>query len=530
MKVKDIRNRLTNFWQGLTPGRRSALVVVSVAALLAGAFLVQWLLKPQYAPLFTNLQQRDAAAVVEKLKEMKVPYQLASEGTTIMVPKEQLYQLRLDLASAGVLNSGQGFELFDQNKLGMTDFERNLDYQRALMGELQRTIVALNEVEDARVHLVIPSPSVFLQEQQPPSAAVMLKLKPLARLKPGQVKGIMELVAASVPGLKLENIRVIDIYGNVLSDGVSEEANAPLGQKQQAQMELKRQYEKDLEQRLQAMLNQILGPGKAVAMVTADLNFNQQEIQQTVWGNNVVRSEETKNEQGTTTGGAGGAPAGTATNNQQYTWTNPAQGNYTKTDNIRNYEVDKTDTHTIVAPGQVRRLSTAVAVNGPVNAALNTQIQQIVRAAVGYDPNRNDLIQVESITFDNSLQQQMADAMAAQQQRQQKLQQYLLWGAAGLASLLMLLLLIFFLLRRRRRAALSEQLTGGATLAGRPLPAGLQAGIPVEPLAVQPAEPVDVEKERQEAERKAKMEHLREIIRQRPEDAALLLKAWLIED
>jgi flagellar M-ring protein FliF len=525
MKLKQILDRIKNFWQGLTPGRRSALLAISIAALLGGAFLLQWLLKPQYAPLFTNLQQRDAAAVVEKLKEMKVPYRLAGEGTTILVPKDQLYQLRLDLASAGVLNSGQGFELFDQNKLGMTDFERNLDYQRALQEELRRTIVALDEVEDARVHLVIPQPSVFLQEQQPPSAAVMLKLKPLARLKPEQVKGIMELVAASVAGLKLENIRVIDMYGNVLSDGLAGSDAAPLSQKQQIQMELKRQYERDLEQRLQAMLTQILGPGKAVAMVTADLNFDQQEIKQTVWGKEgALRSEQVKTEQGST-GGTGG-PAGTPANTQPpvYQALNPATGNYNKSDTVHNYELDQTQTHTIVAPGQVRRLSTAVAVNGPVTPALRTQIQNIVAAAIGFDQARGDQINVEPIPFDNSLQQQMAAEMEARQQRQQLLQQYLLWGAAGLGSLLLLVVLVMLLLRRRRQKTLQAGLPGAA------LTAGMQAGVPVEPMVVEPVEPVDVEKERQEAERKAKLERLREIIRQRPEDAALLIRAWLAED
>jgi len=528
MKIADTRDKLKAFWQGLTSAKRSALLVVIIAALAAAGFLVQWLARPQYAPLFTNLQQRDAAAVTEKLKEMKVPYQLAGEGTTIEVPKDQLYQLRLDLASAGVLNSSQGFELFDQNKLGMTDFERNLDYQRALQGELQRTIASMDEVEDVRVHLVIPQPSVFLKEQQPPSAAVVLKLKPLARLKPEQVKGIMELVAASIPGLKLENIRVIDMYGNVLSDGIADSETAPIGQKQQTQMELKRQYEKDLEQRLQGMLTQILGPGKAAAMVTADLNFDQQDIQQTTWGKQgALRSEQIKTDTGTTGGGAAGA-AGTLANNQPpvYQAVNPAAGNYNKNDTVHNYELDKTDTHTVVAPGQVRRLSTAVAVNGPVSPALNTQIQQIVSAAVGYQPARGDQISVTSMAFDNSLQQQMAADLAAQQQRQQLMRQYLLWGVVGLVALALLLTLIILLLRRRRREAPEPLFATG------PLP----AGVPVEPLEVgslEPAEtvtPEGLEKQRQEAQRKAKQEHLREIIRQRPEDVALLLQAWLAED
>lgn len=526
MKVSDISDKVKNFWRGLTPGRRSAFIAVSLAAVVGGVFLLQWLLKPQYAPLFTSLQQRDAAAVVEKLKEMKVPYQLAAEGTTILVPKEQLYQVRLDLASAGVLNSSQGFELFDQKKLGMTDFERNLDYQRALQGELQRTIVAMNEVEDARVHLVIPQPSVFLQEQQPPSAAVMLKLKPLAQLKPEQVKGIMELVAASVAGLKTENIRVIDVYGNVLSEGLAGSETAPLSQKQQNLMELKRQYERDLEQRLQAMLTRILGPGKAVAMVTADMNFDQQEIKQTVWGKEgaAVRSEQVKTEEGTS-GGAGG-PAGAPPNTQPQVYqaiTSPPS-NYNKSDIIRNFELDQTQTHTIVAPGQVRRLSTAVAVNGPVSPELDNQIQQIVSAAVGYDQGRGDQITVTSMAFDTSLEQQMKEEMASRRQRQELLQQYLLWAAAGLAGLLLLILLIVLLLRRRRRKDLQQQLAAEA------LVTGLKPGLPMEPLVVEAPEEVDVEKQRQEAERKAKLERLRETIRQRPEDAALLLKTWLIED
>lgn len=531
MKYGQILTRLKNFWQGLTPGRRSALVAVTLAVLLGGAFLIQWLLKPQYAPLFTNLQQSDAAAVVEKLKEMKVPYQLAGEGTTILVPKEQIYQLRLDLASAGVLNSGRGFELFDENKLGMTDFERNLDYQRALQEELRRTIVSLDEVEDARVHLVIPQPSVFLQEQQPPSAAIMLKLKPLSRLKPEQVKGIMELVAASVAGLKLENIRVIDMYGNVLSEGLAGDENAPAGRIRQNQMELKRQFERDLEQRLQAVLSQILGPGKAVAMVTADLNFDQQEIKQTVWGKEgALRSEQVKTETGTAGGGAAGA-AGTPANTQPpvYQAVNPAAGNYNNSDTIRNYELDQTETHTIVAPGQVRRLSTAVAVDGAVTPALRTQIQNIVAAAIGFDPARGDQINVESLPFDNSMQQQMAAEMEAQQQRQQQLRQYLMWGGAGLGGLLLLLLLLLIvILRRRRRAAVPAVLP--ERMLGEKPKAGMEAAAPVAPLVVEPVEPVDVEKVRQEAERKAKMDRLRDIIRQRPEDAALLIRAWLSED
>lgn len=518
MKFADLRDKIKQFWQGLTPGRRSALIALSVASLLAGFFLFQWFLKLQYAPLFTNLQQQEAAAVVEKLKELKVSYQLAGEGTTILVPKDKIYQLRLDMASSGIFNSGKGFELFDQNKLGMTDFERNLDYQRALQEELRRTIITLNEVEDARVHLVIPQPSVFLREQQPPSAAVMLKLKPLAQLGPEQVKGIMELVAASVAGLQLEGIRVIDMYGNVLSEGLADSETVSLSKQQQAHLELRRQYEKDLEQRLQAMLARILGPGKAVAMVTAELNFDQQEVKQTTYGQGALQSEQIRTEQGTS-GGAGGL-TGTVPNSQPpvYESVNPAGGSYNKSDIIHNYQPDVTETSTIVAPGQVRRLSTAVVVDGPVSPELNAQIQQVVSVAVGYQPERGDQITVNGIAFDNSVEQKMANEMAAQTVDNQLLQKYLPWAAAGFGVLVLVLLIGLQLRRRQKRKYL-------------PPPFASEAEVPVEPLAFEePLEPVDDEKRRQDAMRRAKQERAREIVRQRPEDVAILIKAWLSED
>lgn len=176
----------------------------------------------------------------------------------------------------------------------------------------------------------------------------------------------------------------------------------------------------------------------------------------------------------------------------------------------------------------MRRLSTAVAVDGAVTPALRTQIQNIVAAAIGFDPARGDQINVESLPFDNSMQQQMAAEMEAQQQRQQQLRRYLMWGGAGLGGLLLLLLLLIVILRRRRRAAVPAILP--ERMLGEKPKAGMEAAAPVAPLMVEPVEPVDVEKVRQEAERKAKMDRLRDIIRQRPEDAALLIRAWLSED
>ncbi|MDN5346744.1 MAG: flagellar M-ring protein FliF [Clostridia bacterium] len=510
--------QLKNWWSGLPRGKKSALLVLLLSVVLAAIFAWQSFAQAQYATLFAGLEPRDAAAVVEKLKEMKVPYQLAGEGGTILVPKEKVYEVRLQLAGAGMLpGSGLGFELFDQRKLGMTDFERRLNYQRALQEELRRTIVALDEVEDARVHLVLPEPSVFLQEQLPPSASIALKLKPLASLKPQQVKGIMQLVAGSVEGLKPENIHIIDMHGNVLSEGLAETGELVSSKVQQTQQELRRSFEKDLEQRIQAMLNKIFGPGQAVVMVTADLNFERQEIRRTEYGREgAVRSEQVITETGTGTPGALGPVGDLNREVPGYATIAPAQTNYNKSNITRNYELNQTQTHIITAPGEVRRISTAVVVNGPLDAQREQQIRQIVSASVGYQPARGDQIAVMSMAFDRSYLERVNAEMAtaeAERQRREQLRQYITWGIMGLSTLLVLIVFLVFLLRRRRA----------------PVPAAVPVGpLPVEQLVTEPV--ISEEVRREEVQRKEKQDRAREIVRQRPEEAAQLIKAWLSEE
>ncbi|MBE3580488.1 MAG: flagellar M-ring protein FliF [Thermoanaerobacteraceae bacterium] len=520
MKFQDLPQKVTGYWSNLTPSRRSALLVVVVASLVAGTLFITWLIRPKYAPLFTRLDQQDAAAVVAKLKEMNIPFQLADEGTTILVPQDRVYETRLDLASAGVLG-GQtlGFELFDQNKLGMTDFERHINYQRALQGELQRTITSLEEVEDARVHLVLPQPSVFLEEQAPPSASIVLKLKPLARLRPEQVQGIMQLVAASVEGLKPENVHIIDTQGNVLSAGLAEGESGPITAQQQKQQELKQALEKDLEQRIQNMLTRILGPGQAVVMVNAELDFNQQEVFRKEWGDEgALRSEQVITEQGT--GGAAGGPAGDPNREPPgYAVVMPENSTYEKSDITRNYELDETQTRIVYAPGQIRRLSTSVAVNGPVDPAREEQIRQIVEAAVGYQPERGDQIAVLSLAFDNTWQERAAAEMAAAEEAERRRHQILLYAGLAAAGLTLLIFLIILLIvwRRRRAAPVAEPLAGVEL----PLPG---ARVTEEQVAV------SEEERREEIERRARQEKLRELVRQHPEEVAQLLRAWLREE
>ncbi|MCL6559014.1 MAG: flagellar M-ring protein FliF, partial [Firmicutes bacterium] len=220
MNPSALLARLKERWQALSQTHKIITVAVLTGVLIGMIYLGQIAARPSLAPLFTGLDPKEAGAIVEKLKAMKVRYEMADQGKTIMVPEKQVYEARIQLASSGALGNGMGFELFDQSKLGVTDFEQQVVYQRALQEELRRTIVQLEGVEQARVHLVLPQKSVFINDQGTPSASVALKLKPGARLKPEQVQGVSDLIVGSIEGLKTENVHIIDTEANVLSDNL----------------------------------------------------------------------------------------------------------------------------------------------------------------------------------------------------------------------------------------------------------------------------------------------------------------------
>lgn len=515
MNWGELLKRFGVRWQQLTPVQKTLSILVSAGMLISIIFLIQNLGKPVYAPLFTQMDPGEAGAVVEKLKSMKVPYRLADQGRTIEVPEKQVYDVRIQLASSGALGGGgAGFELFDQKKLGMTDFEQQVDYQRALQEELRRTIVQLEGVEQARVHLVIPQKSVFIENQASPSVSIALKLKPLARLKPEQVQGISDLVAGSVEGLKPENIHIIDMQGNILNDisGTADSRTRALNVT--GQQEAKRVYEKELEKRVQQALERILGPGKAVAMVTADLDFNQHQVTTSKpLTDPVLLSEHTLTERGADAGSGG------PTDTQSKFTTYPAPGSvgsggYARDESTRNYQVGSREETVIQAPGTLRRLSTAVVVDGFLSGEQIQKVEEMVATAVGSDVNRGDQVFVSSMAFDTTyqekLQQEMeqADVAARQAEKEKQRQQLLLYGSIGLGLLLLAVIVVIMRLRRARDV---EEVTGRQVIPIRELEKEVAAT----------GEQLPVSTRQEEA---------RELARQRPEDVAQILKVWLTED
>ena len=514
MNFGELLVRFRERWQGLSRLQKVIVVSVAVVLLLSLVFIGQRLFSTPYAPLFTGLDPKEAGKITEELKKEKIPYQVSDQGKTIEVPEAIVYETRISLASAGALyNSGVGFELFDQNKLGVTEFEQQVGYQRALQEELRRTIVQLDEVDQARVHLVLPRKSLFLDDQVEPSASIALKLKPDAKLAPENVKGVVDLITGSVEGLKPENINIIDMDGNSLTDGLrlnDKSLNSAL--QTMDRYEIRRTFEKELENRIQQMLRQILGPGKAVAMVTADLDFDQKQMTSTSYDDGKTLSQHSLEENGSGSS-AGGAPGtdselpGSSVSAQSSTGSG---SNYSKQENTTNYQVPSKQETVVDAPGSVKRLSVSVVVNGDFPQSQLQQINNVVATAIGFEAARGDQINVSSMAFDDSLQREADEAAAAEKARAEAARRNMLIAALAAGALLLLGLLITYIIimRRRRAARLAEE------------------------LARQEEEiVVDTEDEPLEVVQRARSreDDIKDLAQENPDEVAEIIKLWLRE-
>ncbi len=384
--------QLAKATQRLSIGQKLAMVAVFLLVLLSVIFALQWAKRPDFTPLYTNLSPQDAAQMVDKLRSAKIPYKLSSGGTAIMVPSKDVYQTRISLASEGLPQASTvGFEIFDKTNLGTTDFVQKINYHRALEGELTRTIEQLAAVRSARVHLVIPNPSLFTEEQKEATASVVLTMAGGGELGRGQVKGIAHLVASSVEGLKPENVTILDNWGNILSGGGGEDNS--LFALSNTQLEMQRNVETYLSHKALAMLEKALGAGNAIVKMNVELDFK--NLEKTVESydpeSSVIRSEE-RNEQATTT-----------------------QGGKSES-SVTNYEISKTVEHVIDKTGNIKRLWAAVLINGsyksqkgkkgkevkvyqPRSEEEISRLTEVVKKAVGFDPSRGDQIEVANVQF-----------------------------------------------------------------------------------------------------------------------------------
>lgn len=510
--LKKISPKLGEIWEKLSPSRR-LILMIGIALLIGSLVLVVSTLRVgEYATLFSDLDPTDAGEIISALKEDQIPYRLSANGRSILVPENLVYETRIKLASAGMPRGGVvGFELFKNNSLGTTDFERRIQYNMALQGELTRTIREMREVADARVHIVQPERSLFVAEERPATASVLLRLRPFAKLTPGQVRGIAHLVASSVDGLDPENVTILDTDGNILSQNLNIGATMPINSELiTAQLALTEAVEQKLAESVRSMLERVFGFGKAVVRVNADLNFEYRELSAETFKpildeSGLIRSEQTYLE--TYTGGGSqpiGIPGITSNIPTYETPAESATSSYTKQDITRNYELNKVNERTIVPPGSINRLTVAVWLDGALPPEQLARVRSAVESAVGFSASRGDQITIESLTFERPVFEEYEVVSAPS-----FWEQY--WPIV--AALLVVGGVAVFLTLRKRKAEQQTAETDLSTLLEQ-----AKAKVEEDLLAVEDSTSRRLE------------DQLRDFASRKPQEAAKLIRTWLTED
>jgi len=435
------------------------VIFVTTGLVAAGfLFLVFWAQQPEHSLLFSRLSPEDSSAIIEKLKNQRIPYELTEGGKAIMVPAERVHELRLQLAADGLPQSGGvGFELFDKSTFGMTEFVQKLNYLRAMQGELSRTITQLEAVDQARVHVVMPEKTLFKEDQHHTTASIVMKLKRGRKLGAGQVQGVVHLTASAVEGLDPENITVVDIHGNILSGGGDSGAIAKLTS---TQLEYKQNYEKGIENRIQTMLENVIGNGKIIARVNTELDFLQEERMEEIFDpdSQVARSETMSTDSSVGSQQISGVP-GVQSNipeagEQIVQKSTPPKSS--RTNETRNFELNKITRKIIEPVGRLTKLSVAVVLDGtyemdgesgepkyiPRSDSAMKEYENLVKSAIGFNAERGDVVEVSNMPFDSMKVWDERKAMEADANRLFYLEmvKYLLSGIA-------LFIIVFFVLK-----------------------------------------------------------------------------------
>lgn len=485
-------NQLLEMWSRLLWPQRFTIVFFAFLGLALIGSVVYFVNRVEYEELYSDLSPEDARAIAKKLDEEKQDYII--QGTSILVaaPQDKIDKLRLDIYGSGLARSGRiGYEIFDKNQFGMTDFTEQINRQRALEGELERTICSLTEISRARVHIVMPRNSVFEDKEESAKASVVVTLKKGAELSKSNVAGIKGVVAGAVDDLNTYNISIVDDAGNVLSQSVES------GDGARAEMEssVREQLEKELAGKVVSILEPLVGSGKVHANASINLDFNTTEQTEETYNPNppVILSQQKSEERSGSAGGASGIP-GTQSN----LGTNTAQLSGPPLERVRqsevtNYEVNKLVRHTIQPKGTIRRLSLAVILDhktvvgktkdGKTSVRQEPRSQQdidsyrqLVQAAVGYDAQRGDVVSIANVPFyTESKPEEPVQAAPWYFKRQ-----VILMPAMKYGSLIILFLLVYFIILRpvRKRAfqALSYAAlgpaAGGNALIAAPASAG----------------------------------------------------------
>lgn len=443
--MNELWNNAIKFWHGLKGSERSLFVGGVIGIVVLVGVLSYFVFRTDYQVLFSELDTRDGAAIVQELKRMKIPYRIADDGTKILVEDKAVHETRLELMGRGVpLTGGVGFEIFDNKDVGMTEYTQKINYQRALQGELARTIMAIDQVKQARVHLVVTESGLFKRQKAQPKASVNLILKPGGQLNTEQIAGIQRLVAAAVPGLDIGMVTVSDQRGVTLSPLV--EGNGELAAAG-GHLRLKKQAEDYLARKVIDVMDRAFGPGQAIVSVDVTLNFD--EVRRTQESLAPYESKE----------GVTGAIV-----HKRQSLHQPARGGEIRTVNGEvdyaagaspvtstteiEYQIGKTIEQVVSAPGGLRRISVGVVVPTPLEDEQLARMRDVVSMAVGFNADRGDAITIQPI--DRLLNKRETPAEQVITEPQDTPPSWAGWWAVGGAIMLTMVVALALTLGRRR--------------------------------------------------------------------------------
>ncbi|HEY9102571.1 flagellar basal-body MS-ring/collar protein FliF [Chitinimonas sp.] len=464
------RPNLIQRFNQLPNPRKILIIAIAAAVIAAAAIAFLWARDPGYKILFANISDKDGGQIVQSLQQLNIPYKL-EPGGVISVPAEFVHSARLQLASQGLPKGGTvGFELLDNQKFGISQFGEQVNYQRAVEGELARSIESLSAVASARVHLAMPKQTVFLREQQKPTASVLLTLHPGRTLDGSQIAGIIHLVSSSIPDLPVKNVTVVDQDGNLLSN-MPDLLNGGNGSLNQRQLALVHQQEQLLSERIQKILEPIVGNDNVKAEVTVQMDFS--EVEQAIESfkpnsppnASAIRSEQTaegsgggSNQPSGVPGALSNQPPGAASApvtlpNPPGVTVNTGTGGTSHKEMTRNYEVDKTVEHVKQQVGVLKRVNAAVVVNFkrvqqkdggvksvPLTQAEINQVTNLVQEAIGYNKDRGDSVKVVNAAFADRVLDVAGKSFF------EKLTEYLIAHTADIIKVILIALVLAYLM------------------------------------------------------------------------------------
>jgi flagellar M-ring protein FliF len=522
-----MRQQLTGGLQNLqrtfgsfTAGQKTVAIIGSLALVLAGVMVFRWASTPSYAPLFTNLAPADASAVVEQLESSGTPYELTDGGNTIMVPRESVYDTRIQLSGEGLPSQGSdGYSLLDGQSLSTSQFQEQTSYKRAIEGELEKTIAALDPVNTAVVHVALPQEELFESDTKPTTASVLVSTNPGSSLDTGQVQAVVHLVASSVEGLDPKQVTVSDSTGKVLSAAGDDAAT--LGDARAQQVE---SFEQDMQKSVQQVLDRVLGPGNSAVQITADLNFDKTTTQTTRYFSdpNATPLRDSTSTETYETPAGGGTTGGVVGPDGQLTQDTNADGatSYEKetrtSDNAVNTEVEQRE----AAPGNVESLHVGVVLDTQSLGEIQTnEVQDLVASALGVDEQRGDTVEVTSMPFDRTAEEDAAAAIAAAEKEESRTAMVSMAKTGGLVLLVLLVLLAAWRQSKRRMKAREQATSYVVEQLRRNEPPAAVAS----PLAAPALDSGHSEL------RMAARDEIAALVEKQPEEVAQLLRGWLVE-